>query len=93
MTIPALLLGFVISTLYGTLFHLWRGGGAARFLLYLILGWLGFWAGHTLAVHLGWSFLDIGPLHLGMATLGSFVFLGGGYWLSLVERESGKSRR
>jgi len=93
MTIPALLLGFMISTLYGALFHLWRGGGAARFLLYLILGWLGFWAGHSLAARLGLSFFDVGPLHLGIATLCSLAFLGAGYWLSLVEREPKHSRK
>jgi hypothetical protein len=93
MTIPTLLLGFVISTLYGALFHLWRGGGAARFLLYLLLSWLGFWAGHFLGVHFKWSFFDVGPLHLGMATLFSLVFLAIGYWLSLVERTPSKSKK
>jgi hypothetical protein len=93
MTIPALLLGFVISTLYGALFHLWRGGGAARFLLYLFLGWIGFWAGHTVANQLSWSFFDVGPLHLGMATIFSLIFLAGGYWLSLVEKEPKKSSK
>jgi uncharacterized membrane protein YeaQ/YmgE (transglycosylase-associated protein family) len=90
MTIPALLFGFVLSTLYGAAFHFWRGGGAGRLLLYLILGWLGFWTGQFIGDRLGWSFASLGPLNLGMATLGSFLFLGAGYWLSLVEPDKQK---
>jgi hypothetical protein len=87
MTIPALLLGLLISTLYGAAFHLWRGGGFGKLLLYLVLGWAGFWIGHLLANQLGWTFGSLGPLRLGFATLLSAVFLGLGYWLSLVEVE------
>jgi len=41
--------------------------------------------GHLLASILGWTFLSIGPLHLGLATLGSAIFLFVGYWLSLIK--------
>jgi hypothetical protein len=82
---PALLLGVLISTLYGAAFHLWRGGNIWRLILYLVLGWLGFWLGQFLATQLGWSLGSYGQLHLGMATLLSAVFLFGGYWLSQVE--------
>ena len=85
MTLPSLLFGFLISSLYGAAFHLWRGGGAGRLLLYLLLAWIGFWGGHLLGNALGWTFLSLGPLRLGTATLGAAVALGIGYWLSLVE--------
>jgi hypothetical protein len=85
ITLPSLLLGFVISTLYGFIFHFWRHGGLGRMLLYLILSWVGFWAGHLLASQLNIKFDSLGPLHLGAATLGSFFLLFIGYWLSLVE--------
>jgi hypothetical protein len=85
MTTPAYLLGFIISTLYGLGFHLLRGGGAGRLLLYLFMGWIGFWGGHLLAAQLGWSFASVGPLHLGMATAGSLALLFLGHWLSMVE--------
>ena len=87
MTIPTLILGLILSTLYGAAFHLWRGGGAGRLLLYLILGWIGFWTGHVLAGYWGWMFFDIGTLHVGFATVGSILFLGLGYWMSLIEVE------
>ncbi|MDD2694506.1 MAG: hypothetical protein PHD58_01105 [Anaerolineales bacterium] len=85
MTLPALFLGILLSTLYGCLFHLWRGGKAGRLILYLILGWLGFWSGHILGVRYGWEFGRIGPLYVGSATAFSIFFLFAGYWLSLVE--------
>jgi hypothetical protein len=87
MSLPALLFGFVISTLYGAAFHLIRGGGAGRLLLYLLLAWAGFWSGQFLAAQRGWTFASLGPLHLGMATLASLLFLAVGNWLSLVEAE------
>jgi uncharacterized membrane protein YeaQ/YmgE (transglycosylase-associated protein family) len=87
MSIPSILFGVLLSTLYGAAFHLWRGGGLGRLVLYLVLGWIGFWAGQFIASRLGWTFASLGPLHLCMATITSFIFLGIGYWLSLVEVE------
>ncbi len=85
MTLPSLFIGFLISSLLGALFHLWRGGGPGRLLLYLLLAWLGFWGGHSLGVHWNWAFFSLGPLYLGTAALGSIVALAIGYWLSLVD--------
>jgi hypothetical protein len=85
MTLPALIFGLIISSLYGAAFHLWRGGGIGRLILYLSLSWLGFWLGHFLAEQLGWSFGSVGPLHIGLATITSFLFLFIGSWLSRVE--------
>jgi len=87
MTIPGFLFGVLISTLYGAAFHLWRGGGLGKLILYLVLGWAGFWIGHILGVQLDWSFASIGPLRLGTATVFSLLFLAIGHWLSLVEIE------
>jgi hypothetical protein len=87
MTIPAIVLGLILSTLYGAGFHLWKGGSLGRMALYLILGWVGFWAGQLLASLLGWSFDRVGGLHVGVASVSSLLFLGVGYWLSLVEVE------
>ena len=86
MSTTTILLGFVISTLFGALFHLWRGGKAGRLLLYLILSWIGFWAAHFLAELFNWDFDQLGQLHIGLGILGSITFLAGGYWLSLIDR-------
>lgn len=78
----ALLLGFVISSLIGAAFHLLRGGGLSRLLLYLVLGWIGFWAGQFLAVQFDWRFFSVGALRLGAAVLSSLAILVLGSWLS-----------
>jgi hypothetical protein len=82
---PSLFFGFLLSTLYGAGFHVWRGGRAGRFLMYLLLAWVGFWSGQLLAVYFNITFGSIGQLRLGMATLTSVIFLSVGHWLSLVE--------
>lgn len=87
MTLPTLVLGFILSTLFGALFHLWRGGGAIRLFFYLCLGWVGFWIGQWIASSLGWTFDKLGPIHIGAAAFGSLLFLFVGYWLSLVRVE------
>jgi uncharacterized membrane protein YfcA len=85
MTLPSLLLGMLFSSFYGALFHLWKGGSLWKLVLLLLLAWGGFWAGHIAAELLGWTFLSIGPLHLGLATIVSWIVLFIGYWLSLVK--------
>jgi uncharacterized membrane protein YeaQ/YmgE (transglycosylase-associated protein family) len=87
MSIPTLILGLILSTLYGALFHLWRGGNAGRLLLYILLAWIGFWLGQLIAGYFHLSFDTLGQLHLLFATLGSLIFLAIGYWLSLVRAE------
>ena len=85
MTLPALLFGILISTLYGAAFHLWRGGSLGRLILYLALAWAGFWTGQFVGDYFEWTLGSIGPLHLGSATIFSIIFLAFGYWLSLVQ--------
>ena len=87
MTLPAFLIGFLVSSIYGAAFHLWRDGGLKRLFLYLILSWVGFWTGQVLATFLGWEFASYGPLNLGLATIGSILFLFVGHWLSLIEMD------
>lgn len=85
MTLPAYLLGLLYALLLGSLFHVWRNGGAGRLVFYLLLSVAGAAAGQWLGSRLNWIFFAVGPLNLGLVTIGSLVFLGVGYWLSLVE--------
>lgn len=82
MTIPSLIFAFLIASLYGALYHLVRGGGLGRLLLFLIFGWAGFAVGHLLGVWQGWMLIPIGELNFGLSTLGSLLFLVGGDWVS-----------
>ena len=86
MTIPAIFFGILVSTFIGAAFHLWKNGGVGRLLLYVLLAWIGFWAGHIAGMVLNWSFFSVGPLNFGMALLGCVLILGIGYWLSLVRQ-------
>jgi len=87
MTLPALLLGFCTSTFLGAAFHVWKDGGLNRLVLYFVLSWLGFSAGHLLAQKLEWNILNVGPLHLGIAILGSVLLLVFGHWLTSIKVE------
>ena len=86
MTIPSIIIGIVISSLYGVVFHFWRGGGLGRLILYIVLAWIGFWIGHIVGNSQNLTFVSLGPLRLGAATIGAIITLGFGYWLSHVER-------
>lgn len=83
MTLPSIILGAVISSLYGALFHLIRGGSGKRLLAYIIAGWVGFWAGHTVGNIFGFTFFSIGPIRLGMATVLALAALFLTNWLAI----------
>ena len=85
MTMPALLIGLLIASLYGAVFHLARDGGFWRLLFYLLLAWMGFAAGHYLGLWLNWVLFPLGAWNWGAATIGSLFFLGLGDWLSRIE--------
>jgi hypothetical protein len=80
MTIPALLFGFIVASLYGALYHLICGGGPARLFGNLVISWLGFALGHFVGTWCGWILFPVGPLDFGAATVGSLLLLA----LSLV---------
>lgn len=87
MTLPGIFLGVIVSSLYGSAFHLWRGGSLGRLFLYLLISWVGFWIGHFAGGALGFTFGTVGTLYLGSATLGSLIFLVVGHWLSQIQVE------
>ena len=81
MNTPTLFLSLVIASIYGSIYHLWRGGGLKQILFFLALSWLGFFAGHYFALWRGWVLIPVGILNLGFATLGALLFLFVGGWL------------
>jgi hypothetical protein len=55
---------------------------------YILLSATGFWCGHYIASHYGWSFGKLGTLYAGSAIIFCLFFLVIGHWLSLVEVKS-----
>lgn len=85
MTLPSLLFALLIALLYGTLYHLIRGGGFWRFILYLFLSVFGFAVGHLIGLWRGWVLIPIGTINFGLSSLGSILLLLFGDWLTRIE--------
>ena len=75
MTIPSLILGLLLASASGFLFHLFRGGRIPRLLMYLITAWGAFFIGHFIGELLNWRFIRLGTLNLFPAILATFIGL------------------
>ncbi len=82
MTLPAILFSLLIALLYGALYHLVRDGGFWRLILYFILSILGFALGHLIGLWRGWVWIPLGTINLGVSTVGAFLVLLLGDWLT-----------
>ena len=89
MTVPALLFSLLIALLYGFLYHLIRGGGFWRLILYLFLSVFGFALGHIVGLWRGWVWIPLGTINLGISTASSFLILLLGDWLTRIEVRQG----
>ena len=85
MTLPTLLFAFLVALFYGALYHLIRGGGFWRLILFFSLSVFGFVMGHLIGLWRGWTFIPLGSLNFGLSSLGSIMVLIFGDWLSRVE--------
>ena len=85
MMTPHYLFALALATFFGALFHLVRGGGAMRLLLYLACSWAGFAVGQTLAPFIGLNLPAVGPLHLIEAASFALLFMLGANVLVLKE--------
>ena len=85
MTLPTLLFALLVAMLFGAIYHLIRGGGFWRLLLYFCLSIFGFLLGHVIGIWREWTFLPLGALNLGLSSLGSVLLLILGDWLSRIE--------
>ncbi|OGT25053.1 MAG: hypothetical protein A2Z17_03515 [Gammaproteobacteria bacterium RBG_16_66_13] len=75
MSLPAIYLGLLISTLLGAAFHLLRGGTLGRLFLYVSTAWIAFFAGHWVASLLRWELGRVGSLNLFPAILATLIGL------------------
>jgi hypothetical protein len=91
MTLPLILIALLIALLAGAIFHILRGGGGWRLLLYLALSVFGFAVGQGLSVWRGWRLLTFGALDIGTGLIGSLILLTLGEWLSRIENRDENS--
>lgn len=86
LTIPGsaagLVLGFLLASVYGALFHLVFGGPIKRLILYILAAWLGFLAGQFIGDFMNFELLKLGKIHLFSATVGAWLALFGAWWLA-----------
>jgi hypothetical protein len=64
VTLQSILLGFLIATACGLLFHVVRGGPVSRIGLYVLAAWIAFWVGQLLSLLTGWEWGRVGTLNL-----------------------------
>ncbi len=74
---PALVFGFIISSLYGVAFYLLFGHGWLRLLAYWVIGIAGFVVGQWVGSLIGLSALNVGAVNLIEATVISWISLFG----------------
>lgn len=75
MNLPALFLGSILAVLCGLLFHVLRGGGLSRLLLYIVTAWVSFFVGQLVSNWLGWHIMRFGTLNLFPALLATTIGL------------------
>jgi len=92
MQIQTVIFGVLLSSLFGALFHVWKGGKLWRLLVFLVLAWAGFWGGHFLGERVGIDFLKVGLLNTGFAIILSLFTLFAGYWL-IFGRLEGENKK
>jgi hypothetical protein len=89
MSLPGLLLAFLLATAGGLAFHLIRGGSLVRMAVYVVTAWVTFFAGHSLAQAFGWTFGRLGSINLVAATVATLLSL---LAVSVLARPEGKPR-
>ncbi|HET6445557.1 MAG TPA: hypothetical protein VFI27_13355 [candidate division Zixibacteria bacterium] len=74
-TASGIVLGFLLATIYGALFHVFVGGPPRRIILYILASWVGFTIGHLVGDLLSLEILKLGAVHLLSASIGSWMAL------------------
>lgn len=90
---PSLVLGFILATLFGAGFHLVVGGEARRLALFLLVGWIGFAAGHFVGIIAPVNLFAVGALRAGSGGIGAFIALVVTYLLSINRGRSRARKR
>jgi len=79
--LPAIAIMFVLSVLYGALFHLWKGDNWRDLGAYILLALLGFLVGQLIGTVLQLSVLKLGQVHLIAGSLFAWLLMFAFAWL------------
>lgn len=77
-----LVLGFLLASAYGAIFHLIYGGSLRRIVLYLAAAWAGFLIGQVAGDFLNFEMFKVGKIHLLSASVGAWLLLLAARWLA-----------
>jgi uncharacterized membrane protein YfcA len=72
---PSLLLSLLLSVVYASLFHLWRGRNLRDYFVFLIAAIAGFGAGQLAGAMIRLPMLQVGEVHVIEATVGALLGL------------------
>ena len=86
LTLPSILFGSIFAILLAAIFHIIRGGDWKILLLGLIASLLGFWFGHFLGFVIRLTTIQLGPIYIIHALIGSLIALLFVFWLSQGEK-------
>ena len=81
----ALILGFLVATVYGAGFHLLVGGKLRTVPFYLLAAYVGFVIGHFFGDFMGLVWLRLGVLQLFTGSIGAWIALVFSRWLIAEE--------
>jgi hypothetical protein len=84
-----LVLGFLLASVYGAIFHLIFGGSLRRILLYLAAAWAGFLLGQLVGDFLNLEWFKVGKIHLLSASVGAWALLLAARWLAGQDTPAG----
>jgi uncharacterized membrane protein YeaQ/YmgE (transglycosylase-associated protein family) len=79
---PSIVLGLLLGSLYGFLWHAWFGRRPLGLLGHWLVALGGFFAGYLLAAFMRWHLVLLGAIPLVEATAGAFLALLAVWWLS-----------
>lgn len=80
---PVFLLGSVLATLWGALFHILFGKQLRDLVLYFFISFIGLFVGQAMADILGFHWLLVGQLHFVEATAGCWIAMLIARWLQV----------
>jgi hypothetical protein len=88
---PALVLSFVVASLYASLYNLWRNGSPRDLLFCLIATWAGFALGQASGWLIGLERGMIGTIYMVEGTLFAWIMLFLMNWLRMPRRETNQT--